>query len=246
MTWYKHTPTVQNTHTGNHTYPQTAGEDNNPPAILLLQSHFKSSAGTCGIQQKQNIWGLRVFKLPNELWFPSKAVLISKPSFRIPAGPSAQQRFKGRQGRNRQTRRQNNKPNFLQAKQWPKSISKNKRRNICPWLYLIKIKMMIFGETSVSQQCSRTWVILGMLNLGTNGTNAAWETLSPPAPPWERHRTPPAAGTIHQELLNWWSFGSCTNCCWFFQGKILPEVKCSWKEPWEMMKSKQEKGLGGG
>lgn len=81
---------------------------------------------------------------------------------------------------------------------------------------------MISGGTSLSQQCSCTWVMQGWspgnVKSGINGTNAAWEAPSPPAPPWHRHRTRPAADTIHQELHNWfvwWSFGSYTNC-WFF------------------------------
>lgn len=70
------------------------------------------------------------------------------------------QRFQGREGGSRQTARQN-KPHFLEAKQWPKSIRKIKRRNIRPRLYLIKVKMMIFGGTSLSQQCCCTWMMLG-------------------------------------------------------------------------------------
>lgn len=71
-----------------------------------------------------------------------------------------------------------------------------------------------------------------MLNVGRNGTNAAWEAPSPPAAPGK--------GTEHTQQLTPSTSSSTTGLAgdplaagqiavgfFFFEGKILPEVKCS-------------------
>lgn len=93
---------------------------------------------------------------------------------------------------------------------------------------------------------------LGLLNLGTNRTKNCLGGTFPRAPPWERHRTQPAADTTHHECHNWfvwWSFGSCTNYCWFcsfFFRKDSPRAeishrkwKSSRKKVWEVVMSKR-------
>lgn len=161
----------------------------------------------------------------------------------------------GRQA-GRQTARQN-KPHFLQAKQWPKSIREINRRNIPLSLYLSKIKMMIFGGTSLSQQCSCTWMMLGWgpgnVKFGNKRDKCCLGSTFPSSSPLGEAQNTPSSWHHPPELHNWfvcWSLGSCTNCWVFFikenfsQRWNAAEIshgkwKSSRKKVWEVVKGQQ-------
>lgn len=193
-------------------------------------------------QQNQNIWGLEVFTEP---WSSCKATLISKHSFRTPAHPPAQQRFKGRQGGRQQDK---NKPHFLQAKQWPKSIRKIKRRNIpLPVFILLKSKWCCLEGFHWASSAPVTWMMLGW-GPGNVKSGNKWNkgSLGGTFPLGKAQNTPsswhhPAGVPQLVWLLIFWQLYKLLLGFFFCKENFSQR----WNEPWEM-KTKQEKGLGSG
>lgn len=193
-------------------------------------------------QQNQNIWGLEVFTEP---WSSCKATLISKHSFRTPAHPPAQQRFKGRQGGRQQDK---NKPHFLQAKQWPKSIRKIKRRNIpLPVFILLKSKWCSLEGFHWASSAPVTWMMLGW-GPGNVKSGNKWNkgSLGGTFPLGKAQNTPsswhhpPGVPQLVCLLIFWQLYKLLLG--FFFCKENFSQ---RWNEPWEM-KTKQEKGLGSG
>lgn len=164
-----------------------------------------------------------------EPWSPCKATLISKHSFRTSAHPPAQQRFKGRQGGRQQDK---NKPHFLQAKQWPKSIRKIKRRNIpLPVFILLKSKWCSLEGFHWASSAPVTWMMLGW-GPGNVKSGNKWNkgSLGGTFPLGKAQNTPsswhhPPGVPQLVCLLIFWQLYKLLLGFFFLQGKLLPEVK---------------------
>lgn len=263
MPWYKHTPTV---HEHPHSKPHRATNKwgrQQPPQSAFFCNPSLNEVQECVEHSKSE-----VFEVPGFLHFktshdpPPKPYLSPTTALESLLVHQLSRDFKaGREGADRQQ----DKISHTSSRQSsdPNPSGKSGGGTLAPGFILLKSKWWYLeGLHWASSAAVPGWCwgeALGMLNLGTNGTNAAWEPPSPRAPPWERHSTHPAADTIHQEFHNWfvwWSFGSCTNCCWCFfffkeefsQSWNAAEIshrkwKPSRKKVWEVVKGQQNWNL---